>query len=198
MPTDCFDDIRDLIVSARNAVARGVNAVQANSSLEIGRRMVEQEQRGSKEVLQKLAEHLGAEFDGGFSKGNLEDTRRVALHFRSPSHISQAASWAQLARKGQLQLSTKCRQVVHRMWTTEAYSPGEYLSNFVPDLMRTKSAYCPMATAAQPIPVLDHQKSEGQAAFLRLKARHGMYIGGELTRVVQAMPAGRGPGGRNA
>lgn len=38
-----FDDIRGLIVSARDTVERGVNLVQVHTNFEIGRRIVEQE-----------------------------------------------------------------------------------------------------------------------------------------------------------
>ncbi len=36
-----FDEIRGLIVSARNTVARGVDLVQVHTNFEIGRRIVE-------------------------------------------------------------------------------------------------------------------------------------------------------------
>ena len=41
-----FEDIRKLIVAARTTVARGVDLVQVHSNFEIGRRIVEQEQKG--------------------------------------------------------------------------------------------------------------------------------------------------------
>ena len=41
-----FEDIRKLIVSAHATVARGVDLVQVHTNFEIGRRIVEQEQRG--------------------------------------------------------------------------------------------------------------------------------------------------------
>jgi hypothetical protein len=68
-----FDDIRDLIVSARATVARGVDLVQVHTSFEIGRRIVEQEQKGKdraaygQEVIKALAERLTKEFGSGFS-----------------------------------------------------------------------------------------------------------------------------------
>jgi hypothetical protein len=56
-----FENIRQLIVSARTTVARGVDLVQVHTNFEIGRRIVEQEQKGKgraeygKEVVKVLA-----------------------------------------------------------------------------------------------------------------------------------------------
>ena len=41
-----FKDVRTLILSARATVARGVDLVQVHTHFEIGRRIVEQEQKG--------------------------------------------------------------------------------------------------------------------------------------------------------
>src|SRR3954452_25119799 len=59
-----FEDIRKLIVSARTTLARGVDLVQVHTNFEIGRRIVEQEQRGKdratygQEVVKALAARL--------------------------------------------------------------------------------------------------------------------------------------------
>jgi hypothetical protein len=42
-----LDGIRSLILSARRSAARGVNLLQVYTNYEIGRRIVEQEQRGA-------------------------------------------------------------------------------------------------------------------------------------------------------
>jgi predicted nuclease of restriction endonuclease-like (RecB) superfamily len=80
--------IRELILSARRAVVRSVDAVQVMTSFEIGRRIVEHEQQGSaraeygKQVLRELAERLTAEFGRGFSRSNLEYMRKFFLTYR--------------------------------------------------------------------------------------------------------------------
>ena len=72
-----FEDIRGLIHSARATVARGVDVVQVYTNFEIGRRIVQQEQKGKgraeygREVIKALAEVLTAEFGMGFSARNL-------------------------------------------------------------------------------------------------------------------------------
>ena len=77
-----FDDIRGLIHSARTTVARGVDLVQVYTNFEIGRRIVEQEQKGKgraaygQEVIRQLADRLTEEFGRGYSKRSLELMRQ--------------------------------------------------------------------------------------------------------------------------
>ena len=42
-----YEDIRALVLSARQTIARGVDLLQVHTNYEIGRRIVEQEQRGA-------------------------------------------------------------------------------------------------------------------------------------------------------
>jgi predicted nuclease of restriction endonuclease-like (RecB) superfamily len=76
------EEIRELIVSARATVKKGVDLVQVHTNFEIGRRIVEQEQKGKdraeygKEVVKALAERLTAEFGRGFSQTNLKLMRQ--------------------------------------------------------------------------------------------------------------------------
>ena len=101
-----FNDIRELIRSARATVARGVDVVQVHTNFEIGRRIFEQEQKGKdraaygKEVLKALAEQLTGEFGKGFSQTNLklmrqfyhQHQRRIGQSLTDQSKIFQAAS----------------------------------------------------------------------------------------------------------
>jgi len=80
--------IRGLILSARRAAVRSVDALHVRMSFEIGRRIVEHEQQGSaraeygRQVLSDLAERLIAEFGRGFSRSNLEYMRKFFLTYR--------------------------------------------------------------------------------------------------------------------
>src|SRR5512136_529971 len=71
-------DIRTLILSARQMAVRTIDTIQVLTNFEIGRRIVEQEQKGEqraeygKKILEKLSEHLGNEFGKGFSLTNLK------------------------------------------------------------------------------------------------------------------------------
>jgi len=105
-------DIRDLILSARQAVVRSVDTLQVLTSFEIGRRIVEQEQHGTnraaygKVVVEELAKRLTTEFGKGFSKSNLEYMRRFYTMYRGryPS-IAQTVS-GQLTSRGKSQTAS--------------------------------------------------------------------------------------------
>jgi predicted nuclease of restriction endonuclease-like (RecB) superfamily len=92
-------EIRELIMAARKAVVRNINTVQVLISFEIGRRIVEHEQKGvsraeyGKRLLVDLSSCLTAEFGRGFSRSNLEYMRKFYLIYQNqgPS-ISQMPS----------------------------------------------------------------------------------------------------------
>ena len=71
-------EIRDLVQGARQAAAQNVNTLQVITNFEIGRRIVEYEQRGSRRagygthLLQDLSHRLTEEFGRGFSSTNLK------------------------------------------------------------------------------------------------------------------------------
>lgn len=93
-----FDDVREVILSARATVARGVDLVQVRTNFEIGRRIVEQEQRGKgradygKAVIKALADKLTAEFGSGFSARHLAYTRAFYSAYRERCEIVQTVS----------------------------------------------------------------------------------------------------------
>lgn len=91
-----FNEVRALIRSARTTVARGVDLVQVYTNFEIGRRIVEQEQKGKgraaygEEVVKALAERLTDEFGKGFSERNLAYMRTFYELYRDRSPILQS------------------------------------------------------------------------------------------------------------
>jgi len=93
-----FDDIRHLIVAARTTVAHGVDLVQVRTNFEIGRRIIEEEQRGKdraaygKEVIKALAERLTSEFGKGFSATNLAYMRSFFVLYQGRGAIFQSAT----------------------------------------------------------------------------------------------------------
>ena len=96
-PTRAFyEDIRSLIHSARATVARGVDLVQVHANFEIGRRIVEEEQRGKsraaygQEVITLLAERLVKEFGRGYSRSSLEYMRKFYLLYQQRAQIPQS------------------------------------------------------------------------------------------------------------
>jgi predicted nuclease of restriction endonuclease-like (RecB) superfamily len=78
-------EVRDLIQSARRSVASVVDTFQVMTNFEIGRRIVEHEQKGEKradygaEVLKELSARLTEEFGKGFSRSNLQNMRNFFL-----------------------------------------------------------------------------------------------------------------------
>jgi len=89
-------EIRELIRTARQAVVRSVDSIQVLTNFEIGRRIVEYEQKGKDRagygegVLRELAGALTDEFGKGFSLTNLKLMRKFYLTYRS--EIGQTVS----------------------------------------------------------------------------------------------------------
>ncbi|MGO9230069.1 MAG: PDDEXK nuclease domain-containing protein [Bryobacteraceae bacterium] len=85
MEPQFVDAIRALVAGARATVARGVDLIQVHTNFEIGRRIVQEEQRGKdraaygKEIVRELAERLTGEFGRGFSLSNLKSMRQFYL-----------------------------------------------------------------------------------------------------------------------
>ena len=96
-----YDNFRvgivELLQAARIQTARSVNALMTASYWEIGRRIVEAEQKGKRragygeQLIKRLATDLSSEFGRGFSADNLENMRRFYLAY-SPSAISETVS----------------------------------------------------------------------------------------------------------
>jgi hypothetical protein len=91
-----FAGIRKLIAGARTTVARGVDLVQVHTNFEIGRRIVQEEQRGKdraaygEEIIKTLAERLTGEFGRGFSLSNLRSMR--FFYLQNQDRIRQTVS----------------------------------------------------------------------------------------------------------
>lgn len=76
--------IVELLDAARHAAARSVNALMTASYWEIGRRIVEAEQKGKRragygeQLIVRLSSDLTTRFGRGFSVDNLENMRRFS------------------------------------------------------------------------------------------------------------------------
>jgi len=88
-------EVRQLIQSARRGVATVVDTFQVMTNFEIGRRIVEHEQKGAKraaygsELLKELSARLTEEFGIGFSHRNLDYMRKFYLVWNERVQISQ-------------------------------------------------------------------------------------------------------------
>lgn len=93
-----IDNVRTLIQSARRGAASVVNTLQVMTNFEIGRRIVEHEQKGAKraeygaELLKELSARLTEEFGKGFSVDNLTLMRKFYLVFGGRIGISETSS----------------------------------------------------------------------------------------------------------
>jgi len=91
-------EVRNLIQSARRGVASVVDTFQVMTNFEIGRRIVEHEQKGEKravygaELLNELSARLTQEFGRGFSPVNLSHMRRFYLTWQDRVRIFQKPS----------------------------------------------------------------------------------------------------------
>ena len=83
-----------LLEQARRNSARSVNAIMTATYWEVGRRIVEQEQRGKKRaqygkaLLRHVADDLTARFGRGFSERNLLAMREFYLSWSIPQTVS--------------------------------------------------------------------------------------------------------------
>ena len=81
-------DVVGLVAAARRASARRVNAIMTITYWSIGRRIVEQEQRGAsragygEELVQRLSRDLSTRFGRGFGRANLFQMRAFYLAYR--------------------------------------------------------------------------------------------------------------------
>jgi predicted nuclease of restriction endonuclease-like (RecB) superfamily len=91
-------EVRELVRSARHAAVTSINTLQVQTNFEIGRRIVEHEQKGEERaeygarVLGELSARLTEEFGRGFSLVNLSQMRRFFLVWRHHLPIIQKAS----------------------------------------------------------------------------------------------------------
>jgi len=95
-----FENIRLLLRKAQDTLLKQVNSVMVYTYFELGKQIVEQEQKGKSYadygtfILSELSERLTIEFGKGYSKRNLELIRKFYIIFKNAkSPISQNLSW---------------------------------------------------------------------------------------------------------
>ncbi len=94
-----LDQLRTLIVQARQQALRAVDVVQVRTCWEMGRHIVEFEQGGAERaqygarLLSRLAEQLTAEFGKGFDVSNLRYMRLFYQAFPIRDALRHELSW---------------------------------------------------------------------------------------------------------
>jgi hypothetical protein len=95
--SNLFDRIADILVEARTKVVREINRAQVLAYWEIGREIVEFEQKGQlraeygEELLKELSADMTVRFGKGFSERNLRNMRAFYLNF--PIRQTVSAEW---------------------------------------------------------------------------------------------------------
>lgn len=96
---DCYGKIKAILAEARSAAYRHVNSVMVRAYWNIGRIIVEEEQRGAKKagyghkLLETLSLKLSKNFGRGFDPTNLWNMRRFYLVFPILDALRQELSW---------------------------------------------------------------------------------------------------------
>jgi predicted nuclease of restriction endonuclease-like (RecB) superfamily len=100
---DFYNKITKLLKNARSKVVQAVNTTMVYTYFELGRIIVEEEQKGKeraeygKKILEKLSQKLNKEFGRGFSVDNLENMRKFYLTYS----ISETLSRKSISRKSE-------------------------------------------------------------------------------------------------
>ena len=96
MTRDCVSDIRNIIVLARRSVVCHINTTMALAYWLIGRRIVVEEQKGSKRaaygerLLERISRELSSEFGNGFGEPHLRNCRLFYKAYPTESEIRYA------------------------------------------------------------------------------------------------------------
>ncbi|KIM12983.1 MAG: hypothetical protein KU38_02775 [Sulfurovum sp. FS08-3] len=102
MKNNFYQDIKELLQSARNKVYQTINTTMTQTYYEIGKRIVEEEQGGETRaeygtaLLKSLSIELCKEFGKGFSVDNLENMRKFYMAFPISETVSRKfnLSWS--------------------------------------------------------------------------------------------------------
>lgn len=92
--------VHGILTEARSRAWRAVNTAMVAAYWEVGRAIVEEEQKGAdragygKQIIDDLSSRLSNEFGGGFSTTNLKQTRKFYLEFPIRQALSDELTWS--------------------------------------------------------------------------------------------------------
>ncbi|MEM9339275.1 MAG: PDDEXK nuclease domain-containing protein [Bacteroidota bacterium] len=96
---ELYESIRQLIAASKHRLIRRVNTELLHMNWQIGRLIVEDEQKGEsraaygQEVLKEISKRLTLEFGKGFDYTNLTNMRKFYVSFRILDALRQELSW---------------------------------------------------------------------------------------------------------
>ena len=97
---DFYNDIKSIIEKTRHKSFRAVNFIMVEAYWSIGRRIVEEEQKGEKRaeygtyLLRDLAKALTADFGQGLSERNLRQMRQLYIFFPIRNTLCAELTWS--------------------------------------------------------------------------------------------------------
>jgi len=95
-----FHAIKEIILTARNKVTRAVNFAMAEAYWQIGRLIVEEEQKGAEKaeygvyLIRNLSRKMTSELGKGFTETNLKYMRQFYLAFKNSHTLCDQLSWS--------------------------------------------------------------------------------------------------------
>src|SRR5205823_5529667 len=95
-----YAQVRQILSEARTRAWQAVNTAMVTAYWEVGRTIVEEEQRGKsraeygKQLIEELSRRLSAELGRGFSRANLWDMRSFYQAFPILQTLSRELTWS--------------------------------------------------------------------------------------------------------
>jgi len=126
-----YKNIRDILQNARQSVYHAVNSAMVMAYWNIGREIVEEEQRGKKRagygdyLMEGLSKQLSNDFGKGFSEQSLRNFRQFYLTYPIRSTVWSELSWSHykllIRVKNKAAREYYGKEVVHQGWSVRAF-----------------------------------------------------------------------------
>ena len=121
---ELFDKAGRLIENARNAIGSLTNMLTVYSSYQIGKYVVEQEQKGQgrakygSQVLESLSEYLSDKYGRGFSRTNIASMRKFYLVYkdRDPQIVQSGIAQLALFQRNGIVQSEIVQSEIRKEW----------------------------------------------------------------------------------
>ena len=100
MNINLIKDIKFIIEESKRLVVKNVNTIMIHTYWRIGKRIVEEEQKGNERaeygsaLLKELSKELTKEYGRGFSRSNLQSMRMLFLNYKKCQTLSGKLSWS--------------------------------------------------------------------------------------------------------
>ena len=151
-----LDRIANILVEARTKVVREINKAQVLAYWEIGREIIEFEQKGKiraeygEELLKELSADMTVRFGKGFSRSNLQNMRLFYLAYPKCQTLSGISSGVQKIQSAPGKSETVSRKFTIRQTLSAKFQKSQTVSGkFEPIL--SWSHYCELLKIEEPL-----------------------------------------------